>query len=122
MLSFYGNSGGKASAATSAVSMYICGENEYDKTSGLPIITNPQENTIYLVPALDTEDNNTFTEYYYKNDSWELLGSSGAVTMNFDDIPVSESNNAVKSGGLYDYIRVIPGSAEGSSQVRDTGS
>ena len=35
------------------------------------------ENTIYMVPALETEEQNKYDEYMYINDKFELIGSTG---------------------------------------------
>lgn len=65
--------GGAASGdATSGLHFYICGQNEVDQ--GLPDVDDPDETTIYLVPAGNTSGN-LFEEYIYVDDAWEKFGS-----------------------------------------------
>lgn len=55
--------------------MHICSSSEYSSESRIPIINNPDEKTIYLVPASYQPSNNMFTEWVYVNNTWEIFGS-----------------------------------------------
>ena len=64
------------------VQMKICGIEEYDEETGIPIIENPVEGTFYLTPA-GQQDNNIFNEYYYKDGQWEMFGGA---SINVNDL------------------------------------
>ncbi len=42
------------------------------------------ENAIYLIPSVDTEDDNSFEEYIYVDGAWEKIGSA-SVAVNLDE-------------------------------------
>lgn len=51
------------------------------KTLGLKIvqekpISDIEENTIYLIPKADQDENNIYDEYIYINNNWELIGNT----------------------------------------------
>ena len=121
MSSFYGNGGGSSQSGAGgdvlAEKMYICGVEEYDAVTGLPSIDNPEEGKFYLVPLVSEDENNLFNEFIYKNGNWEKFGSGG-VSVNFDETPTAGSSNAVTSGGLNDYIMVVPGTGTGSAKMK----
>ena len=81
MSSFYGNGGGSGEDIL-AEKIYICGSNEYDSSTGLPTIVDPEEGMFYLVPSGGSDSNNLFNQFIYKNDNWEKFGSGSidAVT------------------------------------------
>lgn len=54
---------------------HVCTSSEV-RINGTPKISNPEENTIYLVPT-NGETNNLFNEYLYVNSKWEMIGSAG---------------------------------------------
>lgn len=54
----------------------VLSSSQYDLTRK-PIIDDPEEGVIYLVPNGDAGDN-TFDEWMYLNDSFEKIGSSTA--------------------------------------------
>lgn len=60
---------------TGGIKMHICSSSEYSSESRIPIINNPDEKTIYLVPASYQPSNNMFTEWVYVNNTWEIFGS-----------------------------------------------
>lgn len=66
------------------VEIYICGNGEYNSETGLPIIEDPSEKVIYLVPTGE-EVPNMYNEYIRKNDEWELFGSSAGGVKNITD-------------------------------------
>ena len=91
MSSFYGNGGvGSGSSfdptTLQTIKTYICGTGEYDLLTGLPIISNPDQNTFYLVPGYQG-----YNEYYYKNGNWELFGSADSTLKNLKDGSVKGS-------------------------------
>lgn len=79
--------------------------------------------TIYLVPKTTSSTNNVYDEYIYVSNAWEKIGSTEVDlsnyytksqtddlldnkqdTLTFDNTPTQNSNNPVKSGGIYTYI------------------
>lgn len=49
--------------------------------------------TIYMVPNVKAEDNNTYIEYLYINNKWEMLGASSTDLTNYPTTTVM--NNAI---------------------------
>ena len=43
------------SNGTGGMEIHICSANEYDSSTRVPTIQSPDEKTIYLVPASDSE-------------------------------------------------------------------
>ena len=60
---------------TGGIKMHICSSSEYSSESRIPVISEPDEKTIYLVPASYQPSNNIFTEWVYVNNTWEIFGS-----------------------------------------------
>ena len=56
--------------------IHICSSNEYDSTTRIPTITNPDEKTFYLVPSEDGTSPDLFVEWAYVNGAWEMFGSA----------------------------------------------
>lgn len=56
------------------ISFHICTSGEYNAQTGIPTITNPSEDTFYLVP--DGSGNDLYTEWIYVNNAWEMFGSA----------------------------------------------
>ena len=63
--------------------IHICSSSEYSSESRIPIINNPDEKTIYLVPASYQPSNNMFTEWVYINNTWEIFGSVAVDLSNY---------------------------------------
>ena len=80
---------GMARSKTSggAADYHICSSSEYSSVTGLPTITNPAANRLYLVPVSESASNNHYNEYYYKNGNWELFGN-GTKQIEFDNTPI----------------------------------
>ena len=76
-LSSIGGSSGAGSAAGLAI--HICGQNEVNE--GLPNVSEPDETTIYLVPAEDEQSGNLYDEYIYVDGDWEKFGSGGTIDL-----------------------------------------
>ena len=103
-------------------SIYVCGNGEYNPTTGQPTIQNPDTSTFYLVPSSGSAPD-IFTEWIYVNNAWELFGS-GKVdlsnyvtqsdlqtalagkedTLTFDSSATSGSANPVTSDGIYNGL------------------
>ncbi|MBQ7687170.1 MAG: hypothetical protein IJT28_08085 [Bacteroidaceae bacterium] len=65
------------------VEFHICTSGEYNTTTGVPTVSNPDPKTFYLVP--DGSGNDLFVEWIYVNNAWEKFASarvdlSGYVT------------------------------------------
>ena len=60
----------------SGVAVHICTSDEYDATTRVPTIQNPEENIFYLVPAEDGETHNMFVEWIYTGNEWEIFGNT----------------------------------------------
>lgn len=76
--------------------IHICGEGEYDPVTGEPTITDPEENTFYLVPSeSDTDD--LFIEWVYINDAWEKFGSG---TIDIDNYYTKSETDTALSAKL----------------------
>ena len=101
---------GMARSKTSggAADYHICSSSEYSSVTGLPIVSNPVPNRLYLVPINEGSGNNHYNEYYYKNGNWELFGN-GTKQIEFDSSPKSGSENAVTSGGVHAALSEISG-------------
>jgi len=79
--------------------MHICSSSEYGAESRIPIINNPDEKTIYLVPASYQPSNNMFTEWVYVNNTWEIFGSVAIDLSNYlTDVQVN--GTSVVSNGV----------------------
>ena len=59
---------------TPTLPIEILDGEEYDHETGFPLLANPSENIIYLVPSKN-ETNNTYQEWIYIDDTWELFGN-----------------------------------------------
>lgn len=55
------------------MNVHICGSNEYNHSTGIPTIQNPDEKTFYLVPGGSTP--NLYVEWVFVNNAWEQFGS-----------------------------------------------
>ena len=64
--------------------IHICNSNEYDSTSKIPTLENPEENIIYLVQT-SNNSGNLYDEWIYVNNSWESFGS-GSVNLDWSNI------------------------------------
>ena len=58
------------------VAIHICSSSEYDHTTGVPTVQNPEENTFYLVPSSESATHDMFVEWVYVNNAWEMFGSA----------------------------------------------
>lgn len=69
----------------------VLSSSQYDLTRK-PIIDDPEEGVIYLVPNGDDGDN-TFDEWMYLNDSFEKIGSSTANIL--PDVTASDNGKVL---------------------------
>ena len=88
--------------------IHICSQTEYDSTTRVPTIQNPDESTLYLVPSDDATLSDLFIEWMYVDNNWERFGSAtvdvstkadkveNAVEGNFAGL--DEEGNLVDSG------------------------
>ena len=67
--------GEKGEPATD-MEIHICSASEYDSTTRVPTIANPNDKTFYLVPTEDGTSPDLFTEWVYVNNAWEMFGSA----------------------------------------------
>ena len=95
MSSFYGGGGGGSSNKPTASKTYICTSQEYNASTGLPIITDPEQGVFYLVPANGDDNNNLFNEYIYTDGKWELFGSK-PITLNLTNLVDGSKANSVR--------------------------
>ena len=88
--------------------------------------TDISTSTIYLVLKSTSGTSNIYTEYYYINNNWEIIGDTSVDltnyytqtqvdnlllgkedTLTFDSAPTSGSNNPVTSGGVYSALQNV---------------
>lgn len=63
-----------AIAAIDTMKVHICESSEYDPQSYIPIIEDPQADTLYLVPGGTA--GNLYIEWAWINNAWEQFGSA----------------------------------------------
>ena len=97
--------------------IHICANGEYNSSTHVPTISDPDIHTFYLVP--NGSENDLYDEWIYINNAWEKFGSAridlsdyvttSAMntalagkqnTLTFDDTPTENSNNPVTSDGV----------------------
>lgn len=79
--------------------IHICTSSEYGLTSRQPTISDPDEKTLYLVPAEDGTSPDLFVEWAYVNNNWEMFGSASIDLSGFlTDVTVN--GTSVVSGGV----------------------
>lgn len=59
-----------------ALNFHICSQTEYDATTRVPTVQNPEEDTFYLVPSASVTSPDLFVEWIYVNNAWEMFGSA----------------------------------------------
>lgn len=89
---------------------YYCAAGEYDPTTRRPTISDPDESTLYYVPAEHPTTDNQWVEWQYdtKGDRWEMQGTtevtvSPVTTAQIDAIANDEtvtSSNVLQATGL----------------------
>lgn len=89
-----GGSGG----STSVDLISICTSEEYDSSTGLPTIENPEENKLYLVPN-NGDNNNLFNEWIWTGEEWEQFGGAGG------SVSIVQSDWNQNDSTASDYIK-----------------
>ena len=56
--------------------IHICTSSEYGQVSREPVISSPDEKTLYLVPSENGSSPDLFVEWAYVNNNWEMFGSA----------------------------------------------
>lgn len=64
-----------SAAEAAGLVLHICGQGEYNTTTKVPTIEDPDEATLYLVPSSQTSGD-LYDEYVYINDAWEKFGGA----------------------------------------------
>ena len=59
-----------------ALNFHICSQTEYDATTRVPTVQNPEDDTFYLVPSASVTSPDLFVEWIYVNNTWEMFGSA----------------------------------------------
>lgn len=73
------------------LNFHICSSLEYDSETRKPTVSNPDENTFYLVPAEAEISPDLFVEWIYVDNAWEMFGSATVdLTQIEQDIDVLE--------------------------------
>jgi len=83
------------------ISVHICSSSEYSATTRMPTITNPDEDTFYLVPSESSTSPDMFVEWIYVNGAWEMFGSASIDLSDYalkDEIPTRVSDLTDDSG------------------------
>lgn len=99
------------------MTLHVCTSGEYDTTTRVPTIQDPDANTIYLVPASDSQTGDLFIEWYYTNNAWEQFGRA--------KVDISGLVSDVKVNGtsvVTDGVADIPFAAENRLGVIKVGS
>lgn len=86
-----------STSGTGGLSIYICGQNEVSE--GLPDVEEPDETTIYLVPA-SQESNNLYEEYIWTNDAWEKFGGASIDLSNYATLSDISGFYTKPNGGI----------------------
>lgn len=87
------------------ITCHVCTSSEYDHTTGVPTVEDPDEGVVYITPNGDSAPN-SFNEYFYVENAWELFGSATIVVENSD---WNESDNTSAA-----YILNKPAIASGT--------
>lgn len=67
-----------------SITYHFCVSGEYNTTSGVPTVSNPNGNTFYFAPVVN---GGLFNVYIYKNNSWTLFTS---VELDLSNMPIDD--------------------------------
>lgn len=85
--------------AAQGLKTHICASGEYDPQTGIPTISNPSSNIIYLVPNNDGSTNDSYIEYMYLSNQWERIGATGTTFSPITTDTIDEiTANTTKTG------------------------
>lgn len=65
-----------AISTVTTFSFHICTSSEYDPTTRIPTITSPSSSTIYLIPKATAGTNQSYVEWAYISNAWEVIGDT----------------------------------------------
>lgn len=108
-------------SGSGGVTIHICSSSEYSVSTRIPIISNPDASTFYLVPAADGASPNMFVEYIYVNDEWEMFGSVTIDTDIVTDVEV-DGTSVVTNGIAEITMPTVPTQASDIGAVPTTTS
>lgn len=95
---------------------HICVSGEYDPSTRVPTIQNPQGDVFYLVPSASATSPDMFTEWIWTNNAWEMFGSATIDLSNyvqFSDIDSSLSDVSEKPV----QNKVVKGAVDGKTAL-----
>lgn len=77
-----------------ALNFHICSQTEYDATTRVPTVQNPEDDTFYLVPSASVTSPDLFVEWIYVNNAWEMFGSATVdISAKADKVQNATSGN-----------------------------
>ena len=85
--------------------LYVCTNDEIDAESGLPDVSAPTPNTIYLVASRE-DTNNIYDEFVYVDEAWERVGG---VTLDLSTYAPKASPEFTGSISLNRAANTTPG-------------
>jgi hypothetical protein len=94
-----GIGGSSGSATPAGLSLYVCTSNDYDDATKVPTIEDPDETTLYLVPASE-DSGNLYDEYVYVNNAWEKFGGGSVDLSNYATL--ADMNSKADSNHKHD--------------------
>lgn len=97
------NGGGSGGGSSATDLIHICVSGEYNQITGIPTVSIPNRNTLYLVPTSSSAQGNLFDEWVYVNNNWEQIGSVS--------FQIPQSDWAQTDSTAADYIKNKPSSA-----------
>ena len=86
-------------AAASKSHVHICLSSEYNHETGVPTISSPDADTLYLVPNSGS-GTDIYTEWIYANNAWEAVGGAS--------IEIPQSDWSQNDSSAADYIKNKP--------------
>lgn len=92
-----------AVSSISTLNIHICTSSEYNPSTGMPTIANPDQYTFYLVPGGDSP--NLYIEWIYVNNAWEQFGSA---TIDLEGYARTEDLANVATSGSYNDLSNKP--------------
>lgn len=91
-----------SSSVTTMIAQAMSGALKRSIVSTLPT-EDIDTNTIYMIAKSTSLTNNSYNEFMYINNHWELIGDTD-TTVTIDTTITQNSNNAISSGAVYAAI------------------